>query len=132
MNRDHCSVTFLPVPFTEGVEHDAAIHDLQRQASTGRQHPGGLPQDCFVLFLCVEESERVHHDDSAGAFGANWQPPHVTTDPMGRRAKFGRNLSRAVQKGGREVEADDVESTFRQGDRVSPMTTTDVDDAGCR
>jgi hypothetical protein len=103
------------------------------QAPTGRQHPGRLLQDCFVLFLCVEESERVHHDDGAGAFGANWQPPQVTTHPVGGRAKFARNLSRAVQKGRREVEADDVESTlFRQGDRVSPMATTDVDDAGCR
>ena len=82
-----------------------------------------------MLFLCVEESERIHQDGSAGAFGSKWQPPHVTTDPTDLRAKFGRELSRSVQEGDREVEANDVSSTLRKGERMPPMTTTDVNDA---
>jgi hypothetical protein len=81
-----------------------------------------------VLFFCVEESERIHHDGSGGAFGSKWQPPHVATNPTNLSAKFGREMSRASQESDREVEANDLSSTFRQGERMAPMTATDVDD----
>jgi hypothetical protein len=43
--------------------------------------------------------------------------------------KFGGKLSGAIEEYGGGVQADDTQSTLRQGDRMSPVTATNVDDA---
>ena len=123
-------MTFLPVTLTEVIDYGAAIDDLHAEASTDPHDPGGLPQDRFVLVLCVEESECIEHDRRVGALGSERQLPHVTTDPVDPRARCSREMLRAAQQGDGEVETDNLGPAFRQGDRVSPMTAPDVNDAG--
>jgi hypothetical protein len=127
-NRDHDAVAFLSVRVAERVEHRPAVHNFHRQASIGRQHPSGLPQDGFVLVFGVEEAERIHHDRTGGTFGSKWQTSHVTASPTDPNAKFLRELSRSIQQGD-GIEANDLGSMFGKSDRMAPMAATDIKDA---
>jgi hypothetical protein len=82
VDLDHRSVALLPILLAKGVEDQASIHDLQRQASTSRQNPCGFSKNGFVLFLGVEESERVQHHGRVGTPGLQWQPAHVAAKPL--------------------------------------------------
>ena len=82
-----------------------------------------------MLFLGIEESERIHHDGCAGASGLKGQSPHVPSDPSDSSATLGSEQSRAIQESDSEVEAGDVSPAFRKGQRMPPMSATDIEDA---
>ena len=85
-----------------------------------------------MLFLCVEESECIHVDGGVGAFGSKRQSPHVPTDPLDLSVTFFREVSRAVQEGHREIKTNNLSATFREGERMLPMATTDINDPAGR
>ena len=125
---DHRSVPFLPILFAKGVEDQPAIHDLQCQAPMRPQDPSGLSQDGLVLFFGVEESERVQHHGRVGAPGLQWQPAHIAAKPLRAEVTSRRNLLRAGQERGREIDANDANAAFGKGDRMTAMATADIDD----
>ena len=51
---------------------------------------------------------------------------------MSPNVSVGREMSRASQERDREVESDDFSSAFGKGERVTPVATTDINDAGIR
>jgi hypothetical protein len=114
------------------MEHESTIHDLECQASACDQHPRRLSQDRFVLLFGVEEAERVYDDGSVGTFGSKWQAPHVAANPKPANSQFLFELPRPSQQGDREVEADDIGSTFEERECVLAMTTSDVNDPRSR
>jgi hypothetical protein len=128
-NRDYDPVPFLSLRVAECVQYRAAVHNLQRQASTARQNPSGLPQDGFVLVFGVEEAKRIHQDGTASTFGSKWQAPHVTANPTDPQTMFLGQVSRSIQQGDGEIEANDLGSALGKGERMTPMTATDVNDA---
>ena len=82
-----------------------------------------------MLFLGIEESERIHHDGRGGASGLKGQSPHVSLDPSDSRATLESKQSRAIQESDSEVEAGDVSPTFRKGQRMPPMSAADIENA---
>jgi hypothetical protein len=81
----------------------------------------------------VETAEHVD-DGKPGVFqgGAQFvnpiQAPHVAANPGGSNAQLLFELSRSVQQGDGEVEADDCGSTLGEGQRVPPMATPDINE----
>jgi hypothetical protein len=96
------------------------------------QDARGLAQHTLVLFLGLEESERMHQDGSGDAAGSKRQSPHVASDPACVNAKVGTQTLRSHQQGDREVDASDFSSALRHCERVPPMATADINDPGTR
>ena len=98
------------------------------KAAARRQNSGGFPQDRLVLILRVEEPEGIHQDGGGDAFRSKRQSPHVATNPPSVKIKIRRKMAGTVQESGRRVDADDFSSAFGEGERMPPMTATDVKD----
>ena len=131
-NRDDNAIAFLVFRIAEVVEYKASIYHLQRQPPTSGQHSGALPQNRFVLVFRIEKAEGIHHDGAICAFGSKWKAPHVPANPTGVNARFLGELSCSMQQGNGKVEAEDLGATFGEGERMSPMTTPNVNHARCR
>ena len=70
---DQHSFALFKVRLAEGGKDGGAIYNLQPYASARSQYTLGLMQYRFVLFIRLEESERVDQNDASKEPGTKWQ-----------------------------------------------------------